>query len=77
MATRSAPGPCIPIFHELERAGYLTCEPETVAGKVRKYFRITGAGREALARLRPKIRELVNEVVKEGSGPLRATREQP
>jgi DNA-binding PadR family transcriptional regulator len=59
------PGTLYPIFHGLERAGYLTCEPETVNGKVRKYYQITDAGREALARLRPKIRELVHEVMKE------------
>lgn len=57
------PGTLYPILHELVRAGYLTCTPETVNGKVRKYYRITAAGRETLARLRPKIRELVNEVL--------------
>ncbi len=63
------PGTLYPIFHELERAGYLWCEPETVNGKVRKYYRITGAGREALARLRPKIRELVGEVAADAPAP--------
>jgi PadR family transcriptional regulator PadR len=58
-----SPGTLYPIFHGLEAAGLLTCEPQTVHGKVRKYFRITAAGREALAQLRPKIRELVDEVL--------------
>jgi len=58
-----SPGTLYPIFHELEAAGLLTSEPETVSGKVRKYYRITEAGREALSQLRPKIRELVAEVL--------------
>lgn len=60
-----SPGTLYPVFHELERAGYLSCEPETVNGKVRKYYRITAAGRDALVRLRSKIRELVREVLHE------------
>jgi len=61
------PGTLYPILHELEKAGYLTCEPQAVNGKVRKYYRATDAGREALARLHPKIRELVDEVLKDMS----------
>jgi PadR family transcriptional regulator, regulatory protein PadR len=58
-----SPGTLYPIFHGLEAAGLLRCERQTVNGKVRKYYRITDAGRDALARLRPKIRELVDEVL--------------
>jgi PadR family transcriptional regulator len=61
-----SPGTLYPIFHSLETAGLLTREARTVSGKVRKYYGITPAGREALARLRPKIRELVDEVLAEG-----------
>jgi DNA-binding PadR family transcriptional regulator len=60
-----SPGTLYPIFHGLEAAGFLHCQRQTVNGKVRKYYRITDAGREALARLRPKIRELVDEVLAE------------
>lgn len=59
------PGTLYPIFHGLERAGYLSSERERVNGKVRKYYRITPLGSDALARLQPKIRELVGEVLKE------------
>lgn len=62
------PGTLYPIFHELERAGYLTCEPETVGGKVRKYYRITDEGWDVLARLRAKIREPGGEVMVEVAG---------
>lgn len=64
-----SPGTLYPTFHELEAAGFLTGERQTVNGKVRKYYRITEAGREALARLQPKIRELVDEVLADGARP--------
>jgi DNA-binding PadR family transcriptional regulator len=60
-----SPGTLYPIFHSLEEEGYLLSEQEAVRGKVRKYYRITDLGREALAQLRPKIRELVDEVLGE------------
>jgi len=60
-----SPGTLYPIFHSLEDAGLITHEAQTVNGKVRKYYQITPAGRDALERLRPKIRELVNEVLGE------------
>lgn len=60
-----SPGTLYPILHSMEEAGYLTSEQETVAGKVRKYYRITEAGRDALTQLRPKVRELVGEVLGE------------
>jgi DNA-binding PadR family transcriptional regulator len=57
------PGTLYPVLHELERAGYLACRSSAVTGKVRKYYTATPAGRAALALLRPKIRELVEEVL--------------
>ena len=36
-----------------------------VEGRVRKYYAITGEGREALTEIRPKIAELVAEVLEE------------
>jgi PadR family transcriptional regulator, regulatory protein PadR len=60
-----SPGTLYPILHGLEEAGYLTSEQETVSGKVRKYYRITGEGRQMLAEVRLKIRELVGEVMEE------------
>lgn len=58
------PGTLYPVLHGLERAGYLQGERRAVNGKVRKYYGITDAGRAALLRLRPKIRELVGEVLR-------------
>lgn len=57
------PGTLYPILHAMAKAGHLTCEPRVVAGKVRKYYRATDAGRKVLQDVRVKIRELVGEVV--------------
>jgi len=58
-----SPGTLYPIFRGLEQAGFLRSEPVVVAGKVRKYYSITTAGREALEGFKAKIRELVGEVL--------------
>jgi DNA-binding PadR family transcriptional regulator len=58
-----SPGTLYPILHAMEAGGYLVRERQVVGGKVRKYYRITDEGREALAQLRPKVRELVHEVL--------------
>jgi PadR family transcriptional regulator len=59
-----SPGTLYPILHELERAGYLECDVRVVHGKVRKYYRATPLGEQALAEARTKIRELVTEVLR-------------
>ena len=58
-----SPGTLYPVLHGLWKAGYLTEEQKIVQGKTRKYYRITDKGRDALALLRPKVRELVDEVL--------------
>jgi PadR family transcriptional regulator, regulatory protein PadR len=65
-----SPGTLYPLLHTLEAAGYLQHQATTVGGKVRKYYRITPAGEQALAEAKVKIRELVDEVL-EGRGPTR------
>ena len=64
------PSTIYPLLHSLEAAGYLAREDRVVGGKVRKYYSITDVGRRALDEARPKIRELVDEVL-EGHGPTR------
>jgi PadR family transcriptional regulator PadR len=59
------PGTMYPTLHALRDKGYLEEERRVVGGKVRKYYRITAIGRRALALLRPKVRELVGEVLDE------------
>lgn len=60
-----SPGTLYPILHAMESAGYLVSEPEVVAGKVRRYYRITPVGQEVLEQLRRKVRELSGEVLAE------------
>ena len=57
-----SPGTIYPILHALERGGLLHSERQVVAGKVRKYYRITDLGKKALSEVRLKIKELVGEV---------------
>ncbi len=58
-----SPGTLYPLLHSLEEAGYVQREDRVVDGKVRKYYRITPLGEEALGEARAKIRELVDEVL--------------
>ena len=60
-----SPGTLYPMLHRLEASGYLEREERLVAGKVRKYYAITAAGREALAEARTRMRELTDEVLHE------------
>ena len=59
-----SPGTVYPVLHELERGGYLAREDRVVQGKVRKYYRTTPRGEDALAEARAKIVELVAEVLR-------------
>jgi DNA-binding PadR family transcriptional regulator len=58
-----SPGTLYPLLHELERAGYVQREDRVVEGKVRKYYRATPHGLQALDDARAKIQELVVEVL--------------
>ena len=57
------PGTLYPMLHALEAAGHLASADEVVAGKRRKYFRITPRGRKLLAEARIKLQELVSEII--------------
>jgi DNA-binding PadR family transcriptional regulator len=56
-------GTLYPILHSLEEDGYLTRRDEVVGGKVRKYYRITEKGINALEEAKKKIQELTEEVM--------------
>mgnify|MGYP006440566627 CR=1 FL=1 len=56
------------MLHRLAEKGLLEAEEQVVEGKVRKYYAPTEEERAALEEIRPKIRELVAEVV-EAEGP--------
>ena len=63
---RLSPGTLYPLLHGLEDARFLEREDRVVGGKVRKYYRTTRLGQEALDEARGKIRELVDEIVDDG-----------
>jgi DNA-binding PadR family transcriptional regulator len=58
-----SPGTVYPVLHELEEAGYLTGWAKVVAGKQRKFYEVTAAGRKALRAAKEKLRELAAEVL--------------
>lgn len=63
---RLSPGTLYPVLHSLDGANFLEREDRVVGGKVRKYYRTTPLGEQALDEARGKIRELVNEIMDDG-----------
>jgi DNA-binding PadR family transcriptional regulator len=61
---RVGPGTLYPTLAKMESQGLLSCEARTVDRKQRKYYRITRSGRSFMKRMRQKISELYQEVVK-------------
>ncbi len=57
-----SPGTLYPIFHKLEKQGYLTSEKQVVNGKVRKYYTATVQGKKALLESYAKAQELLDEI---------------
>ena len=61
---RIGPGTLYPLLHGLERAGLLKTVKDASRGR-RRIYRITAAGRVALARAREKVDELHHELHEE------------
>lgn len=55
-------GTLYPIFHKLEKNGYLKVEKKVANGRARKYYRITEKGKSALQEAKSKARELIEEI---------------
>ena len=58
-----SPGTLYPIFHSMQKAGYLRSADEVVNGKLRKYYAATTKGRRLLKQVKSKIQELMDEVI--------------
>ena len=58
-------GTLYPIFHKLEKDGYISSEKENVNGKIRKYYSITKEGIAILKNAKVKANELVSELNEE------------
>jgi DNA-binding PadR family transcriptional regulator len=57
------PSTLYPTLHRMGEAGYLRSKKKTENGRVRIYYRATPKGKLALRRIRPKINELVSEIL--------------
>ena len=57
-----SPGTLYPTLQSLQKEGLLTQGKKVVEGKVRKYYSLTEAGREALASGRKQAIELLREI---------------
>lgn len=57
-----SPGTLYPLLHNMESSGLLEKEERTVAGKIRKYYKITEVGIEVLGEARKKAYELFKEI---------------
>ena len=62
---RVSPGTLYPILHAMHDSGYLRSESVVFKGKVRKYYRCTPRGRDALNLFRARIGELSRELADE------------
>lgn len=58
-----SPGTLYPTLHRLEAEGLLSSRPEVVDGRTRRLYRVTDAGRAALAGDRAALAELAREVL--------------
>lgn len=73
---RMGSGTLYPTLHLLEQLGYLRSRTEVVAGRRRKYYRATPAGRRVLAQARQRLAELVSEVLEGNSQPFQTIRKK-
>lgn len=60
-----SPGTLYPTLHRLEGDGLLVSEQQVVAGRTRRIYRATEAGRAALEQDRRTLAELAREVLPE------------
>ena len=58
-----SPGTLYPLLHRLEKKGYLSSRRKRVAGKIRRIYRITPRGRQALRQAKDKVRELFGDLI--------------
>jgi PadR family transcriptional regulator, regulatory protein PadR len=63
---RLGPGTMYPLLHSMERRGWLNAKPTVVAGRRRKCYVATRAGRTALNEAIGRVKELFEELVEIG-----------
>ena len=62
---RIGPGTLYPLLHGLERSGLLRSNLKTVAGRRKRFYTITPAGKRALEGAKLKVDELHDELHEE------------
>ena len=60
-----SPGTLYPILHGLEKRGYLRASHQRDGRSLRKVYRATPKGRDALRAAKDKVRELFSELIEE------------
>ncbi|MFI9030071.1 PadR family transcriptional regulator [Streptomyces sp. NPDC053560] len=60
---RISPGTLYPTLHRLEADGLLASEQQVVGGRTRRVYKVTDAGKRALAQDRRALEELAREVL--------------
>jgi len=60
-------GTLYPLLHGLEKKGYLRSKAQRSGRRMRRMYRATAAGRKALAQAREKVKELLGELLEDGS----------
>jgi PadR family transcriptional regulator len=74
---RVSPGTLYPVLHSMEEAEMLKSYNELYAGKIRRYYKITPAGRRLLKQAKLQIIELMSEMLtKEEFDQLRSSLKQ-
>ena len=58
-----SPGTLYPALHRLEQEGLLPSRKAVDGGRTRRLYKVTPAGRKALARARRALRELAAEIL--------------
>ncbi len=65
-----SPGTLYPLLKRMERLGWLRGKAVPLGGRrTRRDYRLTAKGGNVLKLMRPQIRELYDEIVKEGGKP--------
>jgi PadR family transcriptional regulator PadR len=59
---RIGPGTLYPLLHGMERSGLLKSRLDRVAGRRRRVYKITAAGKKALVKVTAKVDELHHEL---------------
>ncbi len=62
---RIGPGTLYPAVHKMQKNGLLQSEKRTENGRMRVYYSATPKGRRALNQIKPRISELVSEVLED------------